>query len=199
MLLYKHSGEKDIVLGIPVANRHYPDVENLIGFFVNTLPVRIRFDTDTSIINFIKTVSNEIIEAQKHQDLPFDKIVSSLKLTKNINKHPIFQIMFENITLPPEDDRAIWNNGNRFFQHYRSEQPIQKLAKFDLNFFIDLNHKQLKGYCNYATALFEAESIAKIIEDYKEIIMAIALSSADGHDIPFTNLSIFLDKEAIAL
>jgi acyl carrier protein len=194
MLLYKHSGEKDIISGIPVANRHYPHVENLIGFFVNTLPVRVKFDTDTSVINFIKVVSNEIIEAQKYQDLPFDKLVSGLKLTKNINKHPIFQIMFENITLSSKNDGALDNNDNKFFQHYTPKQHIQKLAKFDLNFFIDLNHKQLRGYCNYASMLFEKESIIKIIEDYKEIILAIALSLANDHDIPFTNLPIFSDR-----
>ena len=73
-MLKFYSNQSDLVIGIPIANRHYTQVENLIGFFVNAIALRIKIDSKTLIKDFIRYVNQEVIEAQIHQDLPFEKL-----------------------------------------------------------------------------------------------------------------------------
>ena len=94
LTLRLYSNQDDIVIGSPVANRHYAQVENLIGFFVNSLALRIKINAREKIKDFIQRVGKEVIEAQLHQDLPFEKIVDELETRKDTSRHPIFQIMF---------------------------------------------------------------------------------------------------------
>ena len=77
-----HLNQNDIILGIPVANRHYRELEDMIGFFVNTLAIRIKVD-DIALNEYIQMVSKEILEAQTHQELPFEKLVEELNIEKD--------------------------------------------------------------------------------------------------------------------
>ncbi|WP_259305765.1 condensation domain-containing protein, partial [Bacteroides ovatus] len=94
LLLKTYSNQDDIVIGTPVANRHYKEIEDVIGFFVNTLALRQKIDDSDSLSSFIKQVGHSITEAQSYQDLPFEKIVDELVITHDSSRHPIVQVFF---------------------------------------------------------------------------------------------------------
>ena len=94
LLLSVYSNQTDIVIGTPVANRHYTGLENLIGFFVNTLAIRCEIDTRQTIFEYFSNIGDKVINAQLHQDLPFEKLVEHLNVEKDQSRHPIFQVMF---------------------------------------------------------------------------------------------------------
>jgi non-ribosomal peptide synthetase component F len=93
ILLYLYSNENEIIIGVTTNNRNYNEIQNLIGFFVNSLPIKLIFDENDNYLNIIKKLNEEVLNFQSNQDLPFEIIVNLLKL-KYINKNPIFEILF---------------------------------------------------------------------------------------------------------
>jgi len=95
LTLKVYTGQDDIVVGTPALNRHHnKSLMDLIGFFVNTLALRINVRSQQSITQYIKAVGKCIVEAQLHQDLPFEKLVEELVVEKDISRNPIFQTVF---------------------------------------------------------------------------------------------------------
>ncbi|MGY4689623.1 amino acid adenylation domain-containing protein [Salibacterium sp. K-3] len=94
LFLYKYSGQKQLVLGVPVSNRDHLDVEPLIGCFANTVPLKTVIHPETSIDKFIELVHQETIATLNYQDFPFDKLVDELNIERNLSENPVFQSMF---------------------------------------------------------------------------------------------------------
>jgi non-ribosomal peptide synthetase component F len=155
--------QNDIVVGTPVANRHYQQIEPLIGFFVNTLVLRAEIDSEEDIRSFIRKVGMDVIDAQLHQDLPFEKLVEELNTPKDTTRNPIFQVMF-----------GVQGFGNQqpdksLFEQY-TEELNYSVAKFDITTMINDSQTKLSGSFNYATSLFNEESIKGYIETYLHIL-----------------------------
>jgi non-ribosomal peptide synthetase component F len=93
-LLHRYSGEVEIVLGCPVANRHRPEIENLIGSFVNTLVLNINVTGSSSFIELLAGVRTSCLAAFAHQELPFEKLVEELQPERSLNHNPLFQTFF---------------------------------------------------------------------------------------------------------
>ncbi len=164
LMLRAYTNQDDIVVGTPVANRHYPQIENLIGFFVNILAIRIKINDKSDLLEFIKYVSSEIIESQLNQDLPFEKLVEELNIEKDKSRHPIFQVMF----------------GVQGFKHVNDEilthldcDKYYNVAKFDIETFIDDSDDILKGSFNYRVNLYKEETIKCFISTYIKILNQI--------------------------
>ncbi|NEJ82878.1 AMP-binding protein, partial [Rhizobium leguminosarum] len=94
LMLRSYSNQNDIVVGTPIANRHYSQIEDLLGFFVNSLALRMQIEPTVRVKEFIEQVGAEVVEAQLYQDLPFEKLVEELKVAKDTSRHPLFQVMF---------------------------------------------------------------------------------------------------------
>ena len=169
LTIKNHTSNNDIIIGIPIANRQYPDVENLIGFFLNSLPIRMTIDEKHSLLDFVRMVHSEIIEAQKNQDLPFEQIVKELKMTKILNKHPIFQIMFENKNM---------HLNNKLYEKFLpySMRLIHKVARFDLNIFVDETQEIIKGSFNYATQVLTKECVQQLLMSFIATLKTISLA-----------------------
>ena len=105
-LLFRHSGQDDIVVGTPIANRRYRELEDLIGFFVNTLALRatLRWQTLT-FTELLQRVREVTLGAYAHQDLPFEKLVEELQPERDLSRNPLFQVMFALQNAP----RVRWN------------------------------------------------------------------------------------------
>ena len=93
IVLSGYSGQNDIVVGVPVANRPDPALEHLIGFFVNTLPLRVRIDASQRVEELLRDVRRATLEAYQHQDVPYEEIVGMLARPRTSNRSPLFQIM----------------------------------------------------------------------------------------------------------
>src|ERR1051326_5879968 len=93
-LLFRYSGQDDIVVGTPIANRRYRELEDLIGFFVNSLALRARSLKTLTFTELLQRVRETTLAAYAHQDLPFEKLVEELQPERDLSRNPIFQVMF---------------------------------------------------------------------------------------------------------
>ena len=161
LFLSKHCGQADIVVGSPIANRHYGKTENVIGFFVNTLALRTKIDDNENINELINKINKHLIDAQCHQDMPFEKIVDVLKVKKDLSRSPIFQVMF-----------GVQKSGykpNEIFEPYPTEN-IYEISKFDLSLFIDDSKDKLSCNIEYATSLFHKDTAIRMSEHFQRIV-----------------------------
>ncbi len=102
-LLYRYTGEDDLVVGVPVANRNRVEVEELIGFFVNTLVLRTDLGGDPPFGELVSRVREKMLGAQAHQDVPFDKLVAELQPDRDLGGAPLFRLLVESHRLPDQD------------------------------------------------------------------------------------------------
>jgi amino acid adenylation domain-containing protein len=166
VLLFRYTGQEDVSVGIPIANRGHAEVENLIGNFLNILVLRTRLFAKMSFRDLLQRVHEVTLEAYAHQDLPFEKLLEELNPERSLNRTPLFQVSLNFMTF--EDD-AFGLSG----------LSVEKLglteieARFDLNFYItDLRESQ-RLYVVYNTDLFEASTIQRMLERFAALLEAI--------------------------
>ncbi|MDF1685133.1 MAG: amino acid adenylation domain-containing protein, partial [Legionellaceae bacterium] len=167
ILLAKHTRQKRVVLGSPMANRHYPSIDVLIGFFVNLAALEFSLDSEATVLDCLDQVHQQLIEVQEYQALPFDVLVNHLGEHRDSSRHPIFQILFDVVhTCSYEDyEQKIPSFRAMALEHYDTA------AKYDLSIIIhDEGDDVLRGVINYATSLYRAESIKNICCSYQEIL-----------------------------
>lgn len=177
-LLSIYTNQTDLVIGTPIANRHYTDLEDIIGPFVNTLAIRVRIDKQQLVTEYLNYISEKIIEAHVYQDLPFEILVDNLDIEKDGSRHPIFQIMFSvqsfgrghNLT------QAQYSyHDNPLFEY--QDMPFYTVAKFDLTSIIDDSGHELTGIFNYRTSLYNKDTIQNLIKTYIVILKNIISSN----------------------
>jgi non-ribosomal peptide synthetase component F len=95
VLLHRYSGQSDIVVGSPIANRTHIEIEKLIGFFVNTLVLRGDLSGNPTFCELLQRVRHVALDAYDHQDLPFERLVEELEPDRHLNRTPFFQVMFQ--------------------------------------------------------------------------------------------------------
>lgn len=168
LLLYKYSGQDDVVVGTPVANRGYPGVNRLIGFFVNTLALRIKFKIDQTFEDLLRQTRKIALEAFQHQDLPFEKLVEALDLDRSLARAPLFQVMFSldnvgtiHFNFPDIAARTVWID--------------LQTAKFDLSVTAH-EHEETEELIlafEYATDLFKEDTIAEMARHYEQLLKSV--------------------------
>ena len=100
LLLQRYSRQDDFAIGVPIWGRNHPDLEPLIGFFVNTLPIRCRFEGSRSFRQLLAQVRDSSIAAYEHQELPFEQMVEVLQVERDISRNPLVQVMLQLLDLP---------------------------------------------------------------------------------------------------
>ncbi|MGB6976276.1 MAG: condensation domain-containing protein [Gammaproteobacteria bacterium] len=168
ILLSKYSNQQDIIIGTSVANRNYAQLENLIGFFVNNLVIRSKVHSEKCIQDFIQEMHRCVMEAQKHQDLPFKKLIYELNIKRDISRHPLFQVMFGVNSFENNVNKQKNKRIKSFYKKYTAFS--YRVSKYDLSLFIDDSQNELQGYFNYAISLFENSTIQQLSRDYKHLI-----------------------------
>ncbi|NOU19048.1 MAG: amino acid adenylation domain-containing protein [Bacteroidales bacterium] len=188
ILLGKYSGQDDIVIGSPMANRHHQQTEGLIGFFVNTQANRILLNVDQNYDTLINQVQKEQIEAQQHQDLPFERLVEELGVTRDLSRNPVYQVMFsvQSFGSAKEDQGDEQDYLVPF--HLGGAYEIEK---FDLSIFIDDSQEELRGQFSYATSLFSSATIERLITRYKLLLSRLL----ESPDMPYGQISLIDDAE----
>ncbi len=188
ILLGKYTGQDDIIIGSPTANRHHRQTEELIGFFVNTQVNRILLNHDQSYESLIKEVHQGQIEAQLNQDLPFERLVEDLGVARDTSRHPIFQVMFS--------VQDFSNQGKVFDYEKGYLVPIEiesayEVELFDLSIFIDDSQEELAGQISYATSLFRKDTIERLIHHYTRLVSQLAETS----EKPYSQISLLSPDE----
>lgn len=162
LLLSAYTNQKDIVLGTPIANRHIQGTENMIGFFVNTLVIRSVISSEDTFSELINKNNAQMVEAQKHQDLPFEQIVDVLQDEKDLSRNPIFQIMFGFQDID-EDIEC-----NDLFTSVNENLHLNS-TKFD----ISVMHKKNIVNFTFATKLFKEKTIEELAKTYELVLKQI--------------------------
>ncbi|WP_310619725.1 non-ribosomal peptide synthetase [Flexibacterium corallicola] len=182
VLLSRTSGQSDIVFGAATANRHYPQVENLIGFFVNTLALRVQVAGRQSFSDLLQTVHLYLSEAQHYQDIPFELLVSALEVERDRSRHPIFQHSFSLQSFPGKQIEGV--------------EPVSlydtfKRALFDLSLFMDASLEAITGRIEYATSLFTQARIKRFTEHFKILLTGIVAAP----ELPVSDYTLLPSRE----
>jgi amino acid adenylation domain-containing protein len=155
-LLGRLSGQNEVVIGSPVANRGRSEIEGLIGCFVNTLALRVDLSQSPTVGDLLQQVKKTTIEAQQHQDIPFEQVVELLQPVRSLAHAPVFQVMF---TWESKAEEKLELAGLQPQPLARALFPL--LAKFDLRLALEDSHERLTGWMEYATALFDKATIKR--------------------------------------
>ena len=190
LLLHRYSRQDDLAIGIPIWGRNHPDLESLIGFFINTLPIRTLFSADLSFRQLLNQVKSTSIAAYDHQELPFEQMVEALNLERDTSRNPLVQVMLQLIELPPA---SLSNLDGLEVETLRSSWNA---SRFDLEFFL---RRDKSGGINttlvYATDLFCGDRIQRLSE-HLLTLLAAALQSPD---VPARSLTLLPETERLLI
>lgn len=175
-LLYRYTRQDDIVIGTPVAGRNRSEVEDLIGFFVNTLALRIRLNAGDDFLTLLAKVKQIALEAYTHQDLPFEILIEQLHLERNLNFSPLFQIMFVLQNIPAQELQLSGIQATPL-------TVTQVAAKFDITLFLEETRDGLHGILEYNTDLFLETTAQRIIEHFRAILHAVSAQPQQKIDL----------------
>ncbi|WP_345891525.1 amino acid adenylation domain-containing protein, partial [Pseudomonas chlororaphis] len=167
-LLHRYSGQEDIRVGVPIANRNRVETERLIGFFVNTQVLKADIDEQLTVAQLLQQVKQRALEAQAHQDLPFEQLVEALQPERSLSLSPLFQVVFNHhISLTDSQLQRLpqlemspvsWDEG---------------VAQFDLTLDIEESGDQLRASLSYATDLFKAATIERMARHWRNLLQAM--------------------------
>ncbi|HET8547434.1 MAG TPA: amino acid adenylation domain-containing protein [Bryobacteraceae bacterium] len=167
-LLHRYTGQDDIVIGAPIANRNREELEGLIGFFVNTLVMRIDVSGDPTFREALRRAKQVALAAYAHQDVPFEKLVEELRPERDVSRNPLFQVTFQLLSGPP-------STGAEPAEELPPAPQVELgTAKFDLRFDLLETPGGLNGQFEYSTDLFEDDTIARLAANFHVLIAAIA-------------------------
>ncbi len=183
-LLYRYSGQADILVGSPIANRNHGEIEQSIGFFVNTLVLRTDLSDNPSFCQLINRVRKVTLGAYAHQDLPFEKLVEALQPERDLSRHPLFQVMFifQNAPVTPLELPGL------------TLEPLEHengTAKYDLSLYVRETDAGLEATWEYNTDLFEPATIQRMQGHWQTLLEAIATAP----ETPISHLPLLTPTE----
>ncbi|MDO9103417.1 MAG: amino acid adenylation domain-containing protein [Methylovulum sp.] len=166
VLLQRYSGRNDLLVGTQAANRNESALEPLVGFFINTLPLRARIDGNPCFTELLLQVRDFCLQAFELQTVPFERLVDAVKPERDFGYNPLVQIMFLWQNAPIAD---IALQGLTI-----SREPLHSsAAKFDLTLELGMEQGQIQGVFEYSTDLFDASAIAAMAAQYKHVLLGV--------------------------
>ena len=184
VVLRQLSGQNDIVVGIAVANRRRSELEGLIGFFANTLPVRVQLDGEQTVSDLLLNVKKLMLGVYAHQDVPFEEIVSAARPWRSLNHSPLFQVMFvlENAPREPMDFTGLTVD--------KESVPTQT-AQFDATLCLEEVGDDIRGWVSYATDLFDESTVRRWVGYFQRALKEFARAP----DTPVSGLNLVNSEE----
>jgi amino acid adenylation domain-containing protein len=164
-LLYRYTGQSDVLVGTPVANRQSIETQGMPGFFLNTLALRGDLGGDPGYRALLQRVNETVLEALDYQDLPFEKLVEEIHPRREAGRQPLFQVMF--VYQPPAKHLSLAG-----LEVETLRLDIRR-AKFDLTLFVGEAPDALWVTAEYSTDLFEAATIDRLLEHYQRLLQAM--------------------------
>jgi amino acid adenylation domain-containing protein len=167
LLLHRYSGQTDIVVGTPVAGRTRTEVQNLIGFFVNTLPIRSQLLPHLSFLHLLQQLRLSLLEAWAHQDIPLERIIEDLQPERDLDRQPLFQVLMSmqdapasSLQLPGLDIELL-----------PSTSPG---AKFDLSLFMEENPDGIHINVEYLATRFSPVTLQRLLTHWQRLLEGLA-------------------------
>ena len=184
LLCSRYSGQNDVVVGSPVANRNRAEIEALIGFFVNSLALRETINPEQSFLQLQAVLQNNLREVWQHQSLPFEKLVDELNVARVKNITPIFQHLFvwqgDDVVNVNLDDLKVF-----------PEPPQLNVSKFDLTLTLSENAGRIEGEIEYRSACYKPETIARFAQHFESLVALICAEP----ESKLSDLSLLTEQE----
>ncbi|WP_075883111.1 non-ribosomal peptide synthetase [Candidatus Protochlamydia sp. W-9] len=182
VFLYRYSNSPNNVIGTPIANRHYPEVKNLIGFLVNMVALKSTFTDQMSFAEVLSQMRTTVLDAYENQDLPFEHVVNSLNIKHNLGIHPIFQI----VLILQNSDQKLSLTGLDI-EEIEVEKKFNNPSAFDLTLWAREKKEGLELRFEYAEELYEKETIQWFGKYLENIIEAVVANPREK----INNISLF--------
>jgi len=167
VLLHHYTGQEDIIIGSPIANRPVADTEKLIGFFLNNLALRTDLSGDPNFLELLSRVRKTALDAYANQDVPFEKLIEALKPERDMSRSSIFQVYFNLFSF---SDQIELPGGEAISFVDAWLQSEENLSKFDLTLYAGVGDKEIKLGLVYNTDLFSRERIVEMLEQFKHLL-----------------------------
>ena len=184
VLLYRYTGQEDIAVGVPIANRNRSEIEGLIGFFVNSLVLRTNLSGQPTFRELLAQVREVALAAYAHQDVPFEKLVEELHPDRDLSRNPLFQVVFalQNAPMPslelPDLTLKPWQleiGTTRFDLEFHLWEQAQGLSGL-----WQPSVEGISGFAAYNTDLFDAGTIARLLSHFQTLLEEI-VTHPDQH------------------
>ena len=168
VLLFRYSGQQDICIGTPIAGRQQQELEELIGFFVNTLALRSDVQGDFSFKELLQQVKKTMLEAYENQDVPFEKVVDAVVQQRDMSRNPLFQVMFILQNTPEVPEFRLGE-----VELLREASYKHTTALFDINFTVVDTPSGLQGGVEYCTELYREDTIQRMVGHFKQLLSSV--------------------------
>jgi len=194
----KYSGQKEIMIGVPVARRNQLSFQQTMGLFINTLPLKVKVNETVTAITFLNEIKTYCQQAFMRQELPFEKLIEEVNPDRNLSTNPVFQVHFVHQNIP-----SLYSVKGLVV---KPESIDYSYSKFDLNFWVEEANHELILSVTYPRDIFLPQTIQKLLNHYK-----ILLKSMIGHQeeeigklgyfpvsersLCFGNTSVFIDRD----
>jgi amino acid adenylation domain-containing protein len=191
-VLSRLSGQQDVLIGTPTANRVQPELDELIGFFVNTVVVRVDLTGEPTVAELLERVKRRALEAQQHQDIPFEQVVERIRPVRSLAHTPIFQVMFAWQNLPATE---LDLTGPGLGAPRGAADAAPRAAKFDITLTLSDAGREIRGAIEFATALFDRATMERhvgylrrtlehmVADDQQRIAELSILPPGEWHDV----------------
>ncbi|HYW71139.1 MAG TPA: amino acid adenylation domain-containing protein [Pyrinomonadaceae bacterium] len=183
-LLYRYTGQEDVVVGTPIANRQRVEMENLIGFFVNTLTMRVDLSGTPTFKELLRRVRDVAIGAYAHQDIPFETLVRELQPDRDLSRNPLFQVLF-----------ALQNAPSATLELPDLTLTLEEFesgsTRFDLECLIWEQQEHLRGVLVYSEDLFDHDTVERLLKNFEVLLMGIV----EAPDTPINTLPLLTGEQ----
>lgn len=163
-VLYRYTGQDDLLVGTVTAGRNHPQLNELVGFCLNTIPLRVDLSGQPSLADAVRRVRDATLDALAHDDVPFDVLVRELKLKPDPARHPIFQVMFT-LEPPLKQTDPRWD--------LTQVEVSTRFSKFDLYWELDEREDGISGKLTYSSSLFSPEAAKQLVDDFCKALATI--------------------------
>ncbi|MBT9312778.1 non-ribosomal peptide synthetase [Leptothoe kymatousa] len=168
VLLYRQTGQDDIIVGTPIAGRPCVETENLIGLFLNSLALRIDLSDEPTFEQLLSQVKKTTLDAYAHQDVPFERLVADLNIERHLARHPIFEVMLNFANLPETTKKMA---GVRIHPMATGHSD----SKFTMTLYVNEQDNQLHLKLVYQKALFTAKRMEDLLDQFQQLLEQIVI------------------------
>lgn len=183
-----YSGQEDILIGTPVSNRIRSEFENVIGFFVNILPLRVAVNQDLSVAAFVKSVGVEVVTSHVNQDMPLEKLIKDLKIAKDSSRHPLVQVLlnFNPLVGTMKEE----NDNKSIFEESEQERDKETTSKYDLSVTVTETMKGVRINVTFAKTLYRESTVEGYVGTFMHILSLFSKTDILDQQIKDLDLTI---------
>jgi amino acid adenylation domain-containing protein len=171
VLLYRYTGQEDILIGTPVSGRYHPDLENQLGYFVNTLPLRMNFQENESFRELLRSGRDVVLEAHDNQMFPLDELLNIIPFQRDNSRNPLFDVFV--VLNEDTADLSSWNENAGGLTVAAYESGIMPYSKFDLSFNFTRSGESVYVSLEYNTDIYSGATAKQLLSHFNSLLDAI--------------------------